>query len=88
MTPLPGECPNGAVIMHLDITAERETQESLRISEARFRQMAENILDVFFLRSFDSSRVLLRESGVSNNLGPHVREPLREPGVLGRIDTP
>ncbi|MEJ0037854.1 MAG: EAL domain-containing protein [Gammaproteobacteria bacterium] len=57
VTPLPGECPNGAVIMHLDITAERETQENLRISDARFRQMAENILDVFFLRSFDSSHV-------------------------------
>src|ERR1700682_4050342 len=31
--PLAGDRPNGAVVMHLDVTAERQTEESLRASE-------------------------------------------------------
>ena len=40
-----------------DVTVERQTEESLRVSESRFRQMAENIRDVFFLQSLDGSRM-------------------------------
>jgi diguanylate cyclase (GGDEF)-like protein/PAS domain S-box-containing protein len=40
-----------------DVTAERRTEESLRDSESRFRQMAENIRDVFFLQNLDSSQI-------------------------------
>jgi PAS domain-containing protein len=39
VTPLTNERPNGAVIMHVDVTAERQIEESLRVSESRFRQM-------------------------------------------------
>jgi diguanylate cyclase (GGDEF)-like protein/PAS domain S-box-containing protein len=41
-----------------DVTAEKQTEESLRASESRLRQMAENIRDVFFLIDADSNRVL------------------------------
>ena len=41
-----------------DITLERRTEESLRASEARFRQMADNISDAFYLREADGSRML------------------------------
>jgi len=41
-----------------DVTAERRTEESLRDSESRFRQMAENIRDVFFLVDVESNRRL------------------------------
>ncbi len=58
VTPLSDDHPQGAVVMHLDVTAERQTEESLRASESRFRQMAENIRDVFFLIDADSNRVL------------------------------
>ena len=44
--------------MHLDVTGERRTAERLRASELRFRQMAENIRDVFFLIDADSNRML------------------------------
>lgn len=57
VTPLAGDHPNGAIVMHLDVTAERRTEESLRLSESRFRQMAENIGEVFFLQNLDSSEI-------------------------------
>jgi diguanylate cyclase (GGDEF)-like protein/PAS domain S-box-containing protein len=58
VTPLAGDLPDGAVVMHQDVTAKRQTAESLRISEWRFRQMADNIRDVFFLRESDGNRML------------------------------
>jgi PAS domain S-box-containing protein len=57
VTPLADDHPSGAVVMHVDITAERQTEESLRASELRFRQVAENIRDVFFLQNLDSSQI-------------------------------
>jgi diguanylate cyclase (GGDEF)-like protein/PAS domain S-box-containing protein len=57
VTPLGEDRPNGAVVMHLDVTAERLSEHTLRVSELRFRQMAESIRDVFFLRSTDSARI-------------------------------
>ncbi len=57
-TPLaPGEV-KGAVLMHVDITAARLASEALVASELRFRQMADNIADVFFLRDIASQRML------------------------------
>jgi len=41
-----------------DVTAERKAEEGLRISEQRFRQMAENIRDIFFLVDAEGGRVL------------------------------
>jgi PAS domain S-box-containing protein len=41
-----------------DVTEERQTEANLRASELLFRQMAENIRDVFFLVDADSNRVL------------------------------
>jgi PAS domain S-box-containing protein len=43
--------------MHVDVTAERQIEENLRVSESCFRQMAEHISDVFFLQNLDSSQV-------------------------------
>jgi diguanylate cyclase (GGDEF)-like protein/PAS domain S-box-containing protein len=40
-----------------DVTAERKAEEGLRDSESRFRQMAENISDVYFLQNLDSSQM-------------------------------
>jgi two-component system, cell cycle sensor histidine kinase and response regulator CckA len=40
-----------------DVTLERQIEESLRASELRFRQMAENIHDVFFLQNLECSQI-------------------------------
>ena len=57
-TPLSDDHPDGAVVMHVDVTAERQAETNLRISEARFREMAESIQDVLFLRDAGTDRVL------------------------------
>jgi PAS domain S-box-containing protein len=57
VTPLPDDHPMGAIVMNLDVTAERQAEERLRASESRFRQMADNIQDVFFLQNLDSSQM-------------------------------
>ena len=57
-TPLADDHPNGAVVMHLDVTAQRQTEESLRASELRFREMAENIREVFWLTDPVKSQIL------------------------------
>ncbi len=41
-----------------DITEYRQTQEELRVSEAQFRQLTENIREVFFLTTLDLSKIL------------------------------
>jgi diguanylate cyclase (GGDEF)-like protein/PAS domain S-box-containing protein len=41
-----------------DVTERKRTEQNLRDSEARFRQMAENIRDVFFLVDAESNRML------------------------------
>jgi len=58
VTPLADEPPIGAVVMHLDVTAQKQVHESLHVSELLFRQMAENIRDVFFLRDAVGDRML------------------------------
>ncbi|MEO8847432.1 MAG: EAL domain-containing protein, partial [Casimicrobiaceae bacterium] len=47
----------GAVVMHLDVTANRRIEEDLRLSESKFQQMAQNIHDVFFLQSVDTWQI-------------------------------
>nr|ART37902.1 F509 [uncultured bacterium] len=58
VTPLADDSPNGAVIMHLDVTTEKLAKEHLQASELRFRQLADAIRDIFFLIDADSGRVL------------------------------
>jgi diguanylate cyclase (GGDEF)-like protein/PAS domain S-box-containing protein len=57
VTPLAEDHASGAVVMHVDVTAERRTEQDLRVSESRFRQMAQSVDDVFFLRNLDSSEI-------------------------------
>jgi diguanylate cyclase (GGDEF)-like protein/PAS domain S-box-containing protein len=57
VTPLADGHASGAVVMHVDVTAERRTEQNLRISESRFRQMAQSVEDAFFLRNLDSTQI-------------------------------
>ncbi|HEY9710529.1 MAG TPA: PAS domain S-box protein, partial [Oculatellaceae cyanobacterium] len=41
-----------------DTTEYRQTQEELRVSEEQFRQLTENIREVFFLTTLDLSKIL------------------------------
>src|ERR1700730_7994212 len=48
----------GNNVMHRDVTARRQIEESLGASGALFRQVTESIRDVFFLIDSDSNRTL------------------------------
>ncbi len=50
--------PLGMIGYSMDITKARESERALRESEERFRQMAENVREVFWLVDAKSSRVL------------------------------
>ncbi|TAN53980.1 MAG: EAL domain-containing protein [Betaproteobacteria bacterium] len=58
VTPLSRDRPGGAVVMHLDITPEKQANERLRVSDLQIRQMTDNIRDVFFLLDADGQRML------------------------------
>ena len=58
VTPVTDDGQGGAVVTHLNVTAARRAEERLRDSELRFRQMAENIRDVFFLLDAESGDLL------------------------------
>lgn len=50
VTPFPGEGPRRVVVAHENITRRRLQQEELQTSEERFRQVVENIHEVFWMR--------------------------------------
>lgn len=56
-TPLSTNFRTGAVIMHVNVTAEREAAQRAIEGDRRFRQMADHINDVFFLQSADGSTI-------------------------------
>jgi diguanylate cyclase (GGDEF)-like protein/PAS domain S-box-containing protein len=58
VTALADHRSNGAVVMHIDVTTEKQANRDLQDSELRFRQMAEGIRDVFFLREAGTSHML------------------------------
>jgi diguanylate cyclase (GGDEF)-like protein/PAS domain S-box-containing protein len=58
VTPLGDGPTRGAIVMHRNITTNRMMEETLRASETRFRQMADNIRDVFFLADAASHQIL------------------------------
>jgi len=50
--------PPRVVVSHRDATGRMQAEEALRDSEGRFRQLAENIRDVFFMTDVQEFRVL------------------------------
>jgi two-component system, sensor histidine kinase and response regulator len=57
VTPLDDDSPNGAVVMHLNITERKRAGEALRASEEQFRQLADNIHQVFFIQTPEPVRM-------------------------------
>jgi len=63
VTPLTSDPANGAILMRRDVTAERQAVDSLHATELRFRQLAENIREVFWLSNTAKTEMLYVSPG-------------------------
>jgi PAS domain S-box-containing protein len=79
VAPLADDHSNGVVVMHVDVTAQRLSEESLGASELRFRQMAESIRDVFFLIDVQGGRMLYLSPAYEAILGRRCEVVYRNP---------
>jgi len=84
VTPLAEHHPSGVVVMHRDITAQRRAQENLRASDERFRQMADNIRDVFFLRDAGDGHILYVSPAYEEIWGQSCESLYADPESWGR----
>ncbi len=67
-----GDTIIGVQIMYWDVTERRRAEEALRDSEARFRQIAENIHEVFWMSDAAANRSLYVSPGTKKS-GAHQR---------------
>jgi len=58
VSPLSDESNRGVVVMHLDVTQQKEGEDRLQSSELRFRQLAENLKAVLFLVNVSDGQTL------------------------------
>jgi len=58
VTPLTEDRSIGALVVRRDVTVEKPANDSLHASELRFRQMAENIREVFWLTDSAKTQML------------------------------
>ncbi len=78
---LPGEKAQQQVGFVRDITVEKRAREALRESEERFRQMAENVNEVFWLRDPTSEEMLYVSPAFEDVTGRSVEELYSDPGL-------
>jgi diguanylate cyclase (GGDEF)-like protein/PAS domain S-box-containing protein len=75
---------SGVILTARDVTESRRTQAALRETEERFRQVAENIEEVFWLVSSDDWRVLFASPAYERVWGRASAELMADPGLVLR----
>ena len=71
-----------------DISARVKAESSVRESEERFRELAENVSEVFWITDPDTHAILYVSPAYRSDLGPHLRRALRVADDLERVDPP
>lgn len=74
-----GEGPEGAIVMHVDVTQKHLTRQSLYESNMQFGQMAAHIRDIFFLVDVASWRVLYVSPAYEDIVGRPVASLREDP---------
>ena len=82
VSPLADDPAMGAVVMHIEVTAERRIEQNLRVSESRFRQMAQSVEDAFFLRNLDSTQIYYMSPAYEKIWGRTCESLYSNPGSL------
>ncbi len=72
--------PVAIYLVYRDVTEHRRALRELRASEERFRQLAENLRDVFYLNTADRSEVLYVSPAYEQVWGRPLEELYRVPG--------
>jgi PAS domain S-box-containing protein len=77
----------GIATLRRNITEHKRRESSLRTSEERFRQLAENIEEVFWISEFDPRKILYASPAYEKIFGAPGRELYDDPDAfLKRID--
>ncbi len=71
----------GAIAVNEDITERKRGEATLRESELRFRQVVENITEVFWMTNLEKSRVLYVSPGFERLWGRRCNELYERPGL-------
>ena len=78
--------PTGILSSGEDITERRRAEESLRVSELRFRQIAENLSEVFWITNADKTKVEYVSPAYETVWGRTVEEVYDRPIVVPGSD--
>ena len=73
VAPVMGHMTPTALVIATDVTRSKKTEESLRESEERFRQLAENVREVFWLMDLKTRRVLYASNAYERVWGRPVK---------------
>ncbi len=80
--------PEGIFILSIDISERRQAEAALRDSEERFRQMAENINEVFWMRDPANDRMLYVSTAYEKIWGRTCAELYASPGLWAEAIRP
>jgi PAS domain S-box-containing protein len=79
VAPVLGQMTPTAIVIVTDVTRLKKTEESLRESEQRFLQLAENVREVFWLMDVKDKRVLYASNAYERIWGRPVKWLYEEP---------
>ena len=85
VTALRDDRRSGAVVMHVNVTERKLTENALRESNEKFHLLADNITDAFWIRSPDMSEVRYISPAFARIWGRPPETAVAESAAMGRL---